>query len=202
MSTAAIATVTTLSDLLQDRAPRESIRAFLDGLPPVDRVEMALSISPRDVARLYHAVAGGRETTVEDFCPTDLPSERTVIFSLVNSLPSFRRGEKRFARLESGQVVGFNTQTWAFVTGPGYFVVQPASDTMDVRGEAYFDYTIAPEKVPAGWPAYKPNRQGLSRIVYADMQDYMREVATNVFVGEAWRNGKSRKQYFVVAREG
>ena len=202
MSTAAIATVTTLRDLLRDRAPRESIHAFLDGLPPIDRVEMALSLRTRDVGRLYRAVAGGRTTTVEDFVPADTPPERTLIYELRNSLPTFSRAQKRFARLESGQVVGYNHQPFAFATGPGFFVVEPASADADVANEAYFDYTQPPQKAPAGWPAYKPNETGLSLLVYANMKDYMREVATNVYVGEAYANGKSRKQFFILAREG
>ncbi len=202
MTTAAIATMTTLRDLLKDRASRESIHAFLDGLPPIDRVEMALSLSGKDVGRLYRAVAGGRTTTIEDFVPTDTPDEQTVIFHGRNSLPAFTSFQKRFARLPSGQVVGYNHQTMGFVTGPGFFVVQASSAHADVPDEAYFDYTGVPQKAPAGWPTYKPNDAGLSVLVYANMKDYMREVATNVFVGEAYKGGKSQKQFFILAREG
>ncbi len=201
MSTAAIATVTRLSDLLRDRAPRESIHAFLDGLPPIDRVEMALSLRGREVAHLYRAVAGGRVTQIEDFVPADVADERTVIFHGRNSLPSFSSFQKRFARLSSGQVIGYNHQTMAFVTGPGFFVVRGPSDGADVPGEAYFDYTGIPERAPAGWPAYKANGAGLSILVYKNMKDYMREVATNVFVGEAYKGGKTQKQFFILARE-
>lgn len=201
MSTA-VATLTTLRDLLSDRASRDSIRAFLDGLPPIDRVEMALSLRGADVARLYRAVEGGRETTVEDFVPADVPAGRTIIWTLRNSLPAFSLAQKRFTRLESGQVVGYNHQPMSFVTGPGHFVVKPASSSEDVPGEAFFDYTDVPESVPAGWPAYVPNTSGLSLLVYAHMKDYMRHVAMNVFVGEAYKNGSSRKQFFVIAREG
>lgn len=205
MSTAAIATVTTLTDLLRDRAPRDSIHAFLDALPPIDRVDMVMGLRGRDVGRLYRAMAGGRVTTVEDFVPASTPTERTVIFQGRNSLPAFTSFQKRFARLESGQVVGYNHQPVGAVgtlTGPGFFVVQPASDSADVPGEAYFDYTGIPQKAPTGWPSYKPNNAGLSYLVYYNMKDYMREVATNVFVGEAYKGGVRQRAYFILAREG
>lgn len=201
MSTA-VATVTTLSDLLHDRASRESVSAFLDGLPPIDRVEMALSLRGGDVARLYKASEGGRVTTVEDFVPADVATGRTVIWTLRNSLPAFSLAQKRFTRLESGQVVGYNHQPMTFITGPGHFVVKPASSSEDVPGEAFFDYTDVPESVPAGWPAYVPNTSGLSLLIYAHMKDYMRHVASNVFVGTAFKNGSPRNQYFVITREG
>ncbi len=200
--TSAALTLTSLRDLLADRASKESIRAFLDGLPPVDRVQMALSLRGKDVARLYHAVEGGRVTTVEDFVPASTPDGRTVIWQLRNSLPTFSLAGKRFTRLASGQVIGFNHQTWSFVTGPGYFVVKPASDAEVVQGEAFFDYTDTPASFPAGWPTFAPNTRGLSLAVYAHMKDYMRHVADNVFVGEAFRKDRPRGQFFVMAREG
>ncbi len=202
MSTAAIPTRTTLSDLLIGRAPRESIYELLNGLAPIDRVEMALSLHGRQVARLYGAVAGGRTTTVEDFVPADVPTGQTIIFHGRNSLPVFTSFQKRFARLPTGQVIGYNHQTLGAVTGPGFFVVEPASEATDVPGEAYFDYTGNPGPAPAGWPAFKPNSAGLSKLVYANMKDYMREVASNVYVGEAFKQGVSQKQFFLLAREG
>jgi hypothetical protein len=203
MSTATLSEVGHgLADLLGSRASRTDIADFLDGLPAIDRVEAATSLRGRQVAALYRAVAGGPLTRVEDFVPEETGTGRTIIFEGRNSLPAFTSFQKRFARLPSGQVVGYNHQATSFATGPGYFVVKPASDAADVRGEAYFDYTDVPEEIPRGWPAFKPNGAGLSRLVYADMKDYMRKVATHVYVGEAYKNGKSQRQFFILARTG
>ena len=57
-----------------------------------------------------------------------------------------------------------------------------------------------PEKVPAGWPSYKPNDAGLSNLVYKGMKDYMRQVSDTTFVGEAYKGGKSQGAYFILSR--
>jgi hypothetical protein len=88
----------------------------------------------------------------------------------------------------------------SFATGPGFFVLKEASDDADVKGEAYFDYTAAPERVPAGWPAFKSNDAGISTLVYKGMKDYMRKVADHTYVGEAYKGGKSQKAFFVLTR--
>jgi hypothetical protein len=74
--------------------------------------------------------------------------------------------------------------------------VSPSADV----NELYLDYTTEPGGVPARWPAFKPNDSGLSNLVYKNMKDYMREVGRNVFVGAAYKLGKSQGQYFVLAR--
>ena len=200
MTTAAATSATSLRDLLRQHASRDTIRTFLDGLDPAERVEEALGLRMREVAQLYRAVAGGAVTSIADFVPKDTPEDRTIIFEGRNSLPTFTRFQKRFARLSSGQVIGYNHGVTAIATGPGYFVVRAPHDDADVKGEVYFDYTGTPEGVPAGWPAYKPNDVGLSNLVYKNMKDYMRQVARGVYVGAAYKLGKSQKQFFILAR--
>jgi hypothetical protein len=206
MTAATIDASTNLRDLLRSRAPREAITGFLDSLPARERVEEALSLRNKEVGQLYQAVVGGPASTIEDFLPGDVPDDTTIIFEGRNSLPAFSRFQKRFARLDSsdagGQVVGYNHQTMAFATGPGFFVVKAGSLTADVANEAYFDYTDAPESVPTGWPDFKPNDRGLSNLVYRGMKDYMRKAATNVFVGEAYKGGRSQRQFFILTRTG
>ena len=202
MTTAAAATATSLRDLLRQGASRDMIATFLNGLSGGERVEQALSPRGREVAKLYSAVAGGPVTAVADFAPKDIAAETTIIFEGRNSLPTFSRFQKRFARLPSGQGVGYNHQTMACATGPGFFVVKEANDDADLADEAYFDYTDTPEAVPTGWPAFKPNDAGLSRLVYNNMKDYMRQVADNVYVGEAYKLGKSQQQFFILCRPG
>ncbi len=200
MSTAAAAdAATSLRALLADGAGRERIAAFLDGLGPQERVEQAMALHGRAVAKLYAACAGGPALSLEDFAPAALGDDKTVIFEGRNSLPLFTRFQKRFARM-GGAVVGYNHQTMAFVTGPGFFVVEPPSADSDVPGELYFDYTAEPPAIPSGWPAFKPNDRGLSTPVYAHMKDYMRSVARGVVVGAAYKKGKAQDAFFVLAR--
>jgi hypothetical protein len=202
MSTAtATASATSLRELLRQDAGRDMIATFLNGLSPAERVEESLSPRGSEVAKLYRAVAGGTTVAVADFVPKNAPATETIIFEGRNSLPAFSRFQKRFARLKSSQVVGYNHQMWGFATGPGFFVLKPASDDADVPGELYFDYTTEPDAVPDGWPAFKANDRGLSNLVYATMKDYMRKVATDVYVGEAYKRGKSEKQFFILCHE-
>jgi hypothetical protein len=201
MSSQAAATSTqSLPELLRRGADGAAIRAFLDGLSPADRLDEALSLHGRQVGQLYDAAAGGPALTLDDFVAPDVADETTIIFEGRNSLPAFSRFQKRFMRVSSGQIVGYNHQSMSIVTGPGYFVVKPGRDDADVPGELYFDYTAVPDAFPRGWPAYKPNDAGLSNLVYKNMKDYMRSVASNVVVGHAYKLGKSQGQYFLLAR--
>jgi hypothetical protein len=200
MTTAAATSMTSLRDLLRQDASRDMIRTYLDGLDPRARVDEALSLGGRDVAKLSRAVAGGMATTITDFVPKGSSPDTTIIFEGKNSLPVFTRFQKRFATLSSGQTIGYNHGSTAVATGPGYFVVRAADDAADVPGQAYFDYTGTPEGVPVGWPPYKPNDVGLSNLVYKNMKDYMRQVARGVYVGEAYKLGKPQKAWFILAR--
>ena len=193
---------TRLMRLLSERASRETIREHLDGLSPRDRVQEALSLHGDQVGQLYDATAGGPPLSLTDFVPASVADGTTIIFEGRNSLPSFTRFQKRFARLESGQVIGYNHQLFAFATGPGFFAVKDADASADVPDELYFDYTERPRWVPVGWPGFKPNESGLSYLVYRGMKDYMRSVADNVVVGAAYKGGKLQRQYFLLTRPG
>ncbi len=191
-----------LTKLLDQGAPREEIAAFMNELSPRERVEQALGITGKRVGKLFHAVDGGPQLTIQHFVPDSTAAGRTVIFEGRNSLPMFTRFQKRFARVESGQVVGYNHQTMAFATGPGFFVVKEGQPEARVHKELYLDYTDVPKEVPTGWPRFQSNTAGLSLLVYANMKDYMREIATNIYIGAAYKRGKDQGQYFILARQG
>jgi hypothetical protein len=111
----------------------------------------------------------------------------------------FTRFQKRFSRVSGATgsvIVGYNHQTMSVVTGPGYFVVKPATGEGKHANEPYFDYTEAPPAEPAGWPPFKPNDRALSRLVYMNMKDYVRRVARGVIVGKAYKLGVDQKAYF------
>ena len=193
---------TSLRKLLQQGASREAISEYLDALTPNGRAHQVLGLASGEVGKLYRAVAGGPRVTSDQFVPKATPNDATVFFEGRNSLPLFRHFQKRFARLDSGQIVGYNHSASSPLTGPGYFVVREASDDADVPGELYLDYTGKPDAVPTGWPAYERNELGLFPVVFKNMKDYMRQVASDVFVGEAYKLGKSQKQFFLLIRQG
>jgi hypothetical protein len=196
---AAHSSATSLAHLLDARASAGEIESYLDRLPARERVRQVLSITGRGVGRLYHAVADATPVSLDEFIP---PGTRgTLIYEGRNSLPAFTRFQKRFVRLEGEQgeqVIGYNhnPQLVTFFTGPGYFWVRPASGQGEHGKELIFDYTEAPPSEPAGWPAYKSNDQGLSKLVYGNMTDYVRRVARGVVVGKAYRGGVDQKAYF------
>lgn len=185
-----------LSALLGSGASSREIAAHLDGLSASARLEEVLAITGSNVGRLYAAVADAPTVTPEEFLPTS--TKGTLIYEGRNSLPAFSRFQKRFLRLESGVIVGYNHQAMSFVTGPGYFVVKAANGEGEHGKEMFFDYTVPPPETPAGWPAFKPNDRGLSKLVYSDMIDFVRRVATGVVVGKAYRKGVDQKAYFTL----
>src|SRR5207253_10982968 len=137
---------------------RVAIAAFLDGLPHGERVAAITALSgPRLQARLYAAVSGAPPVTLADFVPPDAPPLREVIFYGKNSLPAFTLFQKRFCRPPrgGGELWGYNHQTLAWLTGPGYFVVHEDG----TRGAA-IDYRAVPPDHPAAWPAGGPNDRG------------------------------------------
>jgi hypothetical protein len=185
----------TLQDLLTRRASQKTIEAHLDALLPRERLDAVLAVTGAQVGKLYDAVLGSRPLTLEDFVP---PGETgTIIFEGRNSLPAFSRFQKRFARSKD-LVFGYNHQTMSFVTGPGYFRVQPPTRGETHPDELFFDYTSDPPLQPAGWPPIKRNDAGLSRAVYMDMKDFCRRVAKGVLVGKAYKRGVSQNAYFTL----
>jgi len=185
-----------LQNFLEARAPAKEIEAFLDGLSPAARVEEVLRVTGAGVKRLYDAVADAPTLTLEELIPGSAPSGATVIYEGRNSLPLFSRFQKRVARVSGSVVVGYNHQTMAVVTGPGYFIVKPASGEGPHGKELLFDYTEAPPATPEGWPRYSPNDRGLAKAVYGNMKDYVRRVARGVVVGKAYKLGVDQKAYF------
>jgi hypothetical protein len=188
-----------LDRMLARRAPGAELSAFLDGLAPRARVAEVLGLRGRRVGELYDAMAGAAPLALGELVPADAPPSATFIFEGRNSLPTFSRFQKRFARTADGRLVGHNHQPWAAVTGPGYFVAEPARPDADVPGEPYLDYEQAPGVEPTGWPRYRPNTWGPSLLVFAGLKDYLRRVARGVVVGKAFRRGRFAGQHFVLA---
>ncbi len=203
-ATSAATSATSFEQLVRDGASAAELASHLDALSPDERVEQVIAVKGRRLAKLWELVAGAAPITIEDMVP---PSETgTRIYEGRNSLPAFTRFQKRMTRLSTGQVIGYNHQVAAPVTGPGYFVVQPPLASGDHQGELYFDYsefdTAAPSEAPEGWPPFKPNEAGLSSLVYAHMKDYCRRVARGVLIGMAFKNEVSQNAWFTLTYRG
>ena len=189
-----------LLELLRPDAPNAAeIGAFLDGLTHDGRMEALASLSGPAVQRkLWEVAANAPRVDTADIVPPDAPARREVIFHGKNSLPAFTFFQKRFLRPKAGAdtLWGYNHQSLAWLTGPGYFVVHDEP----TRGAA-IDYREVPPETIASWPAVKPNSAGLSRFVYKDMVDYLRRVSTHVMIGRATKYGKDLENYFALCRE-
>ena len=187
--------------LAADRADREAITELLDGAGHGDRMDAVTSLGgPSQQSRLWTAAAGGAPVTQDDLVPPDAAPLREFIFHGKNSLPAFTLFQKRFCRPPDGQgaqqLWGYNHQSLAWLTGPGYFVVHREGEA-----PAAIDYRLVPPSHPSSWPEVKPNDVGFSRFVYRDMVDYLRRVSRHVLIGRATRHGKELPNYFILCRE-
>jgi hypothetical protein len=182
----ATAAPTELRSMLQANADSTEIARHLDALDPAERLRQVLAVKGKWVHALYERVADVPPLSLDELVPP-ATTGTTLIYEGRNSLAMFTRFQKRFFRTKSGAVVGYNHQSMAWATGPGYFVVQPADGKDPVPNELYIDYITEPAEIPEGWPPFKPNSRGLSKAVYYNTHDYMRRVATGVFVGKAYR---------------
>ncbi len=181
----------------------KAVRDCFDALDHPRRVTAARSLGRALQRRLYEAVDGFMPLRLEDMVPASRPDLSTVRHFGRNTLPVFTLFEKRFCRPEGadphepGELYGFNFQSLARITGPGYFVA--VEDP--TRGEVRVDYNRVPSVQPEGWPVPVPNDRGLSRFVYGFMVDTVRRVSEHVSIGSAARNGRDLGSWFVLCRE-
>jgi hypothetical protein len=183
-----------------DGTTYQAIRSYLSGLSPEGRRQAIEAVGGvKRQARLWELAAEGPDITLEDLVPRAEKALEPVIFYGKNSLPLFTIFQKRMARATKGDwLVGYNHGSTQGLVGPGYFTVHVFDGQI---GEVGVDYTRLPDEKPASWPDIKPNKAGLSRFVYYDMIDYLRELAPGVLIGRAVRSGKITNNYFLLARE-
>jgi hypothetical protein len=180
-----------------------AISDLLDGLTHDQRVDAVRSLGRSEQRRLYEAVDGFRPVRLEHLVPPSVQDFVPVRHYGKNTLPLFTHFEKRFCRprgedaVKPGALYGFNFQTMAPVTGPGYFVAREDPD----RPEVWVDYNDVPPEHPEGWPEIRRNERGLSRFVYGFMVDTLRGVSEHVTIGSAARNGKDLGSWFILCRE-
>lgn len=174
------------------------LAAHLDDLEHDDRLEQVRSLPGRALAAL-HERAAGQAVTLEHFVPVEAGEGRAVRHLGVNSLPLFRRFEKRMMRAPGGATLwGYNHQAMGWLTGPGYFRIQPPEPGEDLC----IDYHHVPDEHPgAGWPDVRSNACLPDRLVYGFMRDHMRRVSAHVAIGRAERKGRTLDTWFALVRE-
>ena len=179
------------------------VARFFDGLAHAECVSAIRSLGRAQQSALWDASEGFAELALIDLVPSNTPVDGTVRHYGKNTLPFFSHFEKRFARQASVdaddpvELIGFNFQAMAPLTGPGYFIAVPSPKA----GEVLVDYRRVPTAHPPGWPEVKSNERGLSRLVYGFMVDTLRRVSEHVTIGSAARNGKDLGSWFVLCRE-
>jgi hypothetical protein len=190
--------------LIRESSPEPPrIARFLDALSHSDRVQAVRSTRGRDQQRLYDAVNGFAPVRLVELVPPETQELASVRHHGKNSLPLFTEFEKRFARAPGidpeapKELMGFNFQTLAPITGPGYFM---AVDD-EARGEVVIDYRRVPDCHPVDWPAIRSNEVGLGRFVYGFMVDTLRRVSEHVTIGSAARYGKDTGNWFILCKE-
>ena len=169
----------------------------LNQLSHSERLAVVRSLGKAPQAALFEA-AKGRVITIADVVPADAAPLKPVIHHGKNSLPLFTEFQKRFCRSSDSpetELWGYNHQTMAPITGPGYYVAHQHGD------EVAIDYTRLPDGKPESWPAIKPNGSGFSRLVYFNMIDYLRKVSDHVSIGRAVKGGKAMDNWFLLCRE-
>ena len=187
----------------------EEMGGYLDRLSHRDRLKEIYSLGAKEMAALYHRAGQGPPITMEHYVPDDMADTSQVIHYGINSLPAFRKFQKRFCRsvrLETGEstIYGYNEGPTRPLLGPGYFVTHETAgwDHWEPRGAVVIDYHMVPEgPVAPGWPRVIPNEQGLQQLVYSCTRDFMRKVSDHVSIGAAFKHETPMGAYFVLCRE-
>ncbi|MEE8581772.1 MAG: hypothetical protein V3T33_09305 [Myxococcota bacterium] len=179
------------------------IARFLDGVSASDRVVAIRGIGRADQRRLFQAVEHHASLRLVDLVPPTLPDLAPMRHYGKNTLPLFTHFEKRFARPAGvdperpAELMGFNFQRLAPLTGPGYFIAVENPE----REEVLIDYRRVPSSHPEGWPEIRPNDRGLSSLVYGFMVDTLRRVSDHVTIGSAAKRGREMGSWFLLCRE-
>lgn len=187
-----------IAEMLADEAAIAEFSSRLDELDHLERVQALRDLRSREQAALFER-ARQNPSSLEDLVPQNFDDQVEVRHSGVNSLPVFRFFEKRFMRKGGNDPMlwGYNQQAMMRLTGPGYFVVRAPNPNHDLT----IDYTEIPDQQPrGGWPKIRSNMRGTSRFVFGGLQDRLRRISHHVNVGQAWRNGKRLKNWFVLVR--
>ena len=189
-------------ELRKSETELDGLSTYLDGLDNESRIAEVRSLGPSAQKKLWELTAK-TSLTLDDFVPAETGDLQPVRHYGRNTLPVFKIFEKRFCRAPEGTETeglwGYNEGATRSFVGPGYFVCRDTGG--DERGPVVIDYTLLPGGKAEEWPTIYPNEKGVSRFVYAGMQDFMRRVSQHVTIGRAYRHGKVTNNYFLLCRE-
>jgi len=189
--------------LREDPIRMKDVAALLDGMSHAERVAWVRATGRAEQRRLYEAAGGFLPLALADLVPPARADGATVRHFGRNTLPAFTSFEKRFARPPGEDpsaprsLAGFNFQSLAWLTGPGYFVAH-ADPALP---EVLIDYRELPREAPPGWPALRGNEGVPARFVYGFMVDRLRRVSEHVTIGSAARHGRDLGSWFLLTRE-
>lgn len=194
-----------IAELLDAGGTLEAVAAAIAKLPVDRRSDVLLALGKRHQRALYSLAARGWPVKPEDLVPPNDP-DTEVVHDGRNTLPIFRRFQKRFARHADGTVYGYNEGSTRRWIGPGFFVCRPCEGPVETGRSAwvvdYFRVPVGP--VPAGWPRIRPNWLGLQVFVYHHTRDHLRRVAPGVLIGAAYKTVLGREielgSYFLLVR--
>lgn len=182
------------------------IAAHLEGLDFETRLSEVLALGKGPQRKLFALAADGGALSLNDFVPEEASPGIEVIHEGRNTLPFFRRFQKRMCRPQDGsaRLFGYNEGFTRKFIGPGYFVLHTTEGheaAWQERGPQVVNYFEVPDgPVVDGWPEVVPNEKGLQKFVYRGTRDFMRRVSSDVTIGEAFRGDKSLNSFFVLVR--
>jgi hypothetical protein len=173
----------------------------LDEIGHEGRVHTVRSWSKKRQAEIFEAAKGFRPLDLDFLVPASVGPLVEVIHEGRNTLPMFTDFQKRFVKLEGEDfpLGGYNHQSMAALTGPGYFGVTEGEG--EHEGELVFDYRRVPRSKPPSWPAIRSNDGGIAGLVNGGMIDYLRGISNHVSIGVAYKDGKHRNQWFTLVRK-
>ena len=189
----------TISTMLSNNASPEQLSGYLDHLGRKGRLDAILGLGQREMSAIYALVEGVFELTFDHFVPPEVGPLQEVIHEGINSLPAFRRFQKRFCRPSSADwpvLWGYNEQWYRRFSGPGYFVAREGWPIDPV----VIDYIEPARERAPGWPELAPSHAKLGRFIYKNTIDRMRKVSEHVTIGAAFTEGRPMHVYFMLVR--
>ena len=192
-----------LENLILEGKTIEDIASWLNEQTPEERLLSTRALNKKTQKKLYILAINSEPLTLDYFAPQS-QDKTEIIHDGKNSLPVFTIFQKRFCRQEDGKIVGYNHGSTMKLIGPGYFVAKDTAGNKDWedKGSVVIDYYEVPETKPIdSWPEIKGNGQGLQKLVYYHMHDFMRKVSDHVSIGVAYKNGSYSGNYFVLCRQ-
>ncbi len=181
----------------------DEIGTYLDGLDHDARIAEMYTLGRKDQKALFEKCDPDVVLDQSYYVPEGTPALTPVIHYGINTLPLFRKFQKRFC-ISGDETIGYNEGFTRKFIGPGYYVAHTTADNAAWTpiGTYVVDYFMVPSgSVPDGWPTVVPNSKGLQMFVYNKTRDFMRRVSSHMSIGTAYKNDTALGAWFVLCRE-